>query len=147
MPVSAVSSVALPVSGIHAGFSLGAMDASGNQWVDDVFSVDNVGTSDTQRGQRTDACILIIDSAQSVAKKASWVSMDADGFTLNFTTAGGSPNQGFSLALKGVTAKAGSFSKSTSGAPASQAVSGVGFQPSLVLLSSFQDVAQANPVD
>ncbi len=80
-------------------------------------------------------------------KKASWVSMNSDGFTVDFTTAGGTLNQMFSLALKGVTAKAGSFSKSTSGAPASQSVTGMVFQPSLLLLSSFQDVSQANPVD
>ena len=122
------------------------MDANGNQWADSILSVDDSGTSDTQRGQQTNAGIFAFDSGRSVVKKASWVSMNSDGFTVDFTTAGGTLNQMFSLALKGVTAKAGSFSKSTSGAPASQSVAGMGFQPSLLLLSSFQDVSQANPV-
>ncbi|MBI3741589.1 MAG: hypothetical protein HY257_07525 [Chloroflexi bacterium] len=72
--------------------------------------------------------------------------MDADGFTVNFSTANGSATQIFSLALKGMNAKAGNFSKSTTTPSVSQSVTGVGFQPRVVMLSSFQDVAQANPV-
>jgi hypothetical protein len=45
-----------------------------------------------------------------------------------------------------MNAKAGNFSKSTTPPTASQSVTGLGFQPRVVLLSSFMDVAQANPV-
>ena len=136
----------VPVSTSSAALGLGVMDGSGNQWANTVFASDGAEPSGTQRGQQTDSCILAIGSGLTVAKEASWVSMNADGFTVNFTTAAASTNPMFSLALRGVTAKAGSFAKSTSTAPASQAVSGVGFQPSLLLLSSFQDVAQSVPV-
>jgi hypothetical protein len=71
--------------------------------------------------------------------------MDPDGFTLNFTTiVNATPFQAFSLALKGVQTRVGSLSKA-SGNGASQNVT-TGFQPSAVLLSSVQDVAQASPV-
>ena len=136
-----------PISGTNAGFNLGVMDAVGHQWSDDVLSANASTNSDTQRAQRTDACILAIDAAKSVVKQAAWVSMDPDGFTVNFSVADGTTNPAFSLALKGVRATAGSFSKSTAEATASQSVAGMGFQPSLLMLSSVQDVAQAEGVD
>ena len=44
------------------------------------------------------------------------------------------------------SAKAGSFTKSTGAATASQSVTGVAFRPNVVLLTSVQDVAQTVPV-
>ena len=137
----------LPASIAGAGFGLGAMDADGDQWATTFFTLDNVGTSDTQRGQQTDGAIYAFNNALTVQKKASWVSMDADGFTVNFTNAGSAAAaRVLSLALKGVNVKPGSFLKSTSGAPASQSITGVGFQPSAVLMASFQDITRAGPV-
>ena len=82
-----------------------------------------------------------------MTKKASLVSMDADGFTLNFTTvANANAAQVYSLALFNVNVKAGNFIKTTSGAPVSQAITGTGFAPKAVFFHSFQDVTQANPV-
>src|SRR5207247_531961 len=52
----------------------------------------------------------------------------------------------YSLALSGINLIVGSFAKTTAAAPASQSVGGVGFQPAAVLLASFGDVTQANPV-
>src|SRR5262249_47194519 len=80
--------------------------------------------SDTQRGQQTDACLYGFGAGLVVSKKASFVSMDADGFTVNFTTADTNAGQVVSLALKGVAAKAGSFLKSTTVPPASAFVQG-----------------------
>ncbi len=49
-----------------------------------------------------------------------------------------------SLALKGVNVKPGAFNKTNATpAPVNQAITGVGFQPSMVLLTSFQDVTRA----
>lgn len=134
-----------PASLADATVGWGVMDGSGNQWVDSVYSRSGVNPSDTQRGQQTNAAIFAFTNALAVTKKASFVSMDSDGFTMNFSTANSSASQVFSLALKGMNVKAGNFSKSTASAPASQSVTGVGFSPRVVLLSSFQDVAQANP--
>jgi len=136
----------LPNTVGNGAVGLGAMDASGNQWANAVFVADGSGTSDTQRGQQTDACIYAFSAALSVTKEASFVSMDSDGFTVNFSTANASDSRMLSLAMTGLNVKVGSFSKSTGSAPASQSVTGVGFRNRVVLLSSFQDVAQASPV-
>ena len=48
----------VPASQASAGFGLGVMDADGDQWANAIFSLDGQGTSDTQVGQQTDACIL-----------------------------------------------------------------------------------------
>ncbi len=105
------------------------------------------GTSDTQRGQLTNAAIYSFNNGLTVQKRASWVSMNADGFTLNFSNTGSAAAaRVFSLALKGVNVKPGSFLKTTGAAPAPQAITGVGFRPSLVMLASVQSTASANPV-
>ena len=51
-----------------------------------MFAANGATGGDTQRAQATDAAIFTIDNGLGVTKKASFVSMDADGFTLNFTT-------------------------------------------------------------
>ena len=72
--------------------------------------------------------------------------MNADGFTLNFTNTGSAAAaRVFSLALKGVNVKPGSFLKATAAAPAAQAITGVGFRPSLVMLASVQNTTSATP--
>ena len=109
---------AAPASGTDAHFGLGVMDKSGGQWANAVLSVNGV-PANTQRGQQTNGCLYDLDSALTVQKKASFVSMDADGFTVNFTNATSAlAGQVISLALKGVPSKAGSFLKSsTSSSP------------------------------
>lgn len=118
------------------GVGLGAMDAAGNQWMNTLASADNATTSDTSRYQRTDKCVAYINDSGTVNEEAAFVSMDADGFTTNFTSANGVAVQYISLCLSGLDAKVGNFTKTTDAAPASQAVTGVGFEPGSVLLSS-----------
>ncbi|MEO8521297.1 MAG: hypothetical protein ABI603_08040, partial [Acidobacteriota bacterium] len=138
---------ALPASIANAGFGLGAMDADGDQWASSFLALDNAATSDTQRDQRTDAAIYSFNNSLAVQKKASWVSMDPDGFTVNFSNAtSAAAARVFSLALKGVNVKPGSFNKATGSAPRSQPITGVGFQPGVVLLTSMQDITRAAPV-
>jgi hypothetical protein len=137
---------ALPSSQAHGGFGLGVMDFDGDEWSFANLSRDALGTSDTQRGQRTDASIFSFNQGLVVQKEASWVSMDADGFTMSFSTAGAGAARVFSLALKGVNVKPGSFNKTVAAAPAAQAITGVGFRPSLVMLASVQNTTAATPV-
>lgn len=138
---------ALPANIAGAGFGLGAMDADGDQWSTAFFTVDNSAPTDTQRGQQTDAALYSFNNGLTVQKKASWVSMDADGFTVNFTTAAAGAARVVSLALKGVNVKPGSFLKTTDAAPATQTIAGVGFRPTAVLLTSAQDLTRAAPVN
>ena len=94
------------------------MDKNGGQWAQSVLSMDGSANADTQRGQQTDGCLYAFDAGLVMQKKAAFSSMDAGGFTVNFTNAtSNSAGQVISLALKGVAAKAGSFDKSIS-APA-----------------------------
>ena len=137
---------ALPTNMADGAFGLGVMDFDGDQWAFANWTEDNVGTSDTQRGQLTNAALYSFNNGLTVQKQASWVSMNADGFTLNFTNTGSAlAARVFSLALKGVNVKPGSFLKSTAAAPAPQPITGVGFRPSLVMLASVQNTTQAAP--
>ncbi len=110
-------------------FGMGAMSA-GNQWTASF----GVGT----RSQRTDSCLRDLSTA---AARATFVSMDSDGFTVNWATAPSSAVRTASLCLKGLQANCGSFGKSTGAATASQAVTGVGFAPLGLWLASFMRTA------
>ena len=103
-----------PLSMTNAIRGLGVMDDGLNEWANTDYAVDAVATSDTQRGQQTNGSIYAINNALAVTKKANLVSMDADGFTMNFTTADANPSQVVSLALTGVNVQAGSFLKNGS---------------------------------
>jgi hypothetical protein len=133
--------VAIPNSQSHASFGFGAFDSDGNQWANHFRSVDNQSTSNTQRGQRTDSAYYTFDSGGNVEFRASYSSMDSDGFTLNFATAQTSRQHVASLALSGLDLNVGEFIKSTGGAPAAQSVTGVGFEPDGLFLSGIQAAA------
>ena len=136
-----------PANGPNSGFGLGVMDFGGTQWATEMFAANGMAGGDTQRAQTTDAAIFTIDNGLGVTKKASLVSMDAAGFTLNFSTvSNANAAQVYSLALLGVNVKAGSFLKTTAAAPVSQSITGTGFAPAAVFFHSFQDVTQAAPV-
>lgn len=69
-------------------------------------------------------------SAGAVSWEADFISNDSDGFTIDITTASGSPAIGY-FALTGLTYKIGTATqKTTTGA---QATTGVGFQPEAIL--------------
>jgi hypothetical protein len=95
----------------HGAFGLSVIDARGNQWANAVFSADSSNFNETSRYQRTDKGLVSVGGSQSKTAEAAYVPMDSDGFTINYTTAGTSAGQVFSLALKGVQAYAGNFTK------------------------------------
>ena len=134
-----------PSNDANGGMGFGVMDSAGNQWATSTFST-STNPSDSQRGQQTDATIYTFTNALGVAKEAKFVSMDSDGFTLNYSTANANAGQVFSLVLGGLNFKAGNFTKPTTAAPAAQTITGVGFLPHAVFLHSFQDIARATPV-
>jgi hypothetical protein len=107
-------SAALPSSVAGAAFMLGVMDSDGKQWATAVNSTSGTAPSDTARAQRTDACIEEITGAGTEVTRANWVSMNADGFTVNYSV-NGAQNNVYSLALAGLNLQAGTFSKMTAG--------------------------------
>jgi hypothetical protein len=102
----------------------------------------------TSRAQRTNSAIYMYTDTGSagVTKEATFVSMSSGGFTLNFTTANNNASQVYSLALTGLKAAVGTFSRSTASAPASQPVT-TGFKPGAVLMASYQMATQTAPLN
>lgn len=141
---------ALPASAANALFSLGTMDSSGNQWANGFWSSDGASPSDTQRVQYTNASVAIPTIGLADWLRASYVSMDSDGFTTNFSATGSATARHMmSLCLKVSSlgrAKVGSFSKDTGAAPDPQSVTGVGFTPTGVMLSSIHSAAATAPM-
>jgi len=101
------------------------------------------GTQINEKQQLTDK-IIHTTNGGATFQTADLTSMDADGFTLNWTTVNGA-RQTFALCLKGGRFKVGSFNQPTS--TGNQSVSGVGFTPSGVLLMSWNNASSASLVE
>ncbi len=140
-----------PSSQIQSATGFGVMNAKGEQWALAALAKDEIDPSASSRGQRTDAALVStgLDGSQDpeFSAVASYVGMNADGFTLNFSTVSANHTAGqvASLALRGVDSKLGSFDKST--ATGSQAVTGVGFQPEAIMLASWARTARTDARD
>src|SRR5688572_19137662 len=134
------------VSQAGAFFGFGVMDLSGAQWANGYNSQDAVTPTASKRGQRgSGSAVYMFNTAAADLKNATLVSMDADGFTMNFdANTDGTAAQMYSLARRGVKARAGNFTKNASaGSSIAQAVTGIGFKPAAVLFSSNQNVSSA----
>ncbi len=117
-------------------FGCGAAVASGtgNQWA--IGTAGQGPTNSTHKTtQRTDRCISIGNLTQ-VDTDASFVSMDALGFTITIQTAGGRASVPVGwIAMKGAQFKVGSFNKNTGLAPVSDHIN-LGFAPKAAFLAS-----------
>jgi hypothetical protein len=74
--------------------------------------------------------------------EADFVSFDSDGFTLNYTTAGGSADVFYYLALRGPQFKVSSFNQATT--TGNQSLTGAGFTPKASIMVSANDVSGNN---
>jgi len=110
-------------------------------------SRDNIANNLQKRWQqRNNAAILVLNPGTSPPASyavADFVSLDANGFTVNKTTAPAAATPIFYLALKGGRYNVGSFNQ-RNGAGA-QAIVGVGFEPQEIMLASFNLVALGAP--
>lgn len=76
----------------------------------------------------------------AVLREATLVSLDVDGFTLNFTTVTASPNATIlAFCMKGAQFSAGSFLQPT--APGNLSITGSAFQPTGLLVSSVLNIS------
>lgn len=126
-----------------AVYGLGFATSSTNQVCTATVSKDAVATKSTKRYQRGDntACFALIDNVTTTSKalEGSFVSMDSDGFTINWTTvaAAGASKIISYIAINGGSYKCGAITAPVSGtAPVSQATTGVGFQPTGLIMAS-----------
>ncbi len=65
-----------PFNQTSAHFGMGAMTSAGNQWANMVRTIDGAGTTETNRGQQTDAAIYMFGAGVGLLKEASFVSMN-----------------------------------------------------------------------
>jgi hypothetical protein len=139
------SITALGTSVLGSRMRIGAMDARGNQWAISHSSEDSTGVAntDTERTLVSDAC-LIGTSTNTLRFKASFVSMDADGYTVNFSTAPATAGVVVALALRNLSASVGVTTKPTGGAPATHAITGRNHRPKAVLLAGVQNTSSAS---
>lgn len=91
--------------------------------------------------QRTNEIIGAVANAGALDSEADLTSLDSDGFTLNWSTAS-SAVYVFYIALKGGKFAIGSFNQPTSNG--SQAITGVGFQPTGLILTSDNQAASTS---
>lgn len=87
----------------------------------------SISPTQTAVYQRTDKALSVISSTSDVLIEADHVSMDADGFTLNFPTVGAGGELVPFLALKGGNYFVGSDTQKTS--TGTKAKTGIGFTP------------------
>lgn len=123
-------------------FGLGFAKNSSEQVALAQAGADNTGNNlDKRWRQRTDSCILSLTLANPPAQDAivSFVSMDADGFTINISDPPATPHAIFYLAIKGGQHKVGAFNQPT--ANGAQTISGTGFKGLMALFGSFNLVA------
>jgi hypothetical protein len=134
------SSNILPIfngGGVH--FGVGAFDAAGRQWWTYIANADIANTSDTARYMSTSKCLAgigysVLQVLGAVEGECSFVSMNANGFTINIDTVLGGQRKFGYLALRGLRARVGNFV--TPAVPGTSTITEPGFRPAAVLLSS-----------
>lgn len=127
-------------SATDARLSIGFGTAS-EQAVSTVVSLNN-GTSDTSRGQRTDKIVLGASPNQATFISGGLVSLDANGFTINWTTVPGTSRRIFALCLKGGNYKVGSDTQKTS--TGLKATTGMSFTPAGAWMQSVSSTTSAS---
>lgn len=125
---------AYPISHAHAHGGFGAMNKHGQQWSNGTLTLDAVNPSSAARAQQPDSCI-VSTGATSIDAEGKFLSMDADGFTMNFSAANYARNV-MSLCLKGVSSKVGVLFKNEGTVPYVQSISRLGFKPKGIFTSS-----------
>jgi hypothetical protein len=101
----------------------------------------NLNNSNPQGAKRRQSTQRIV-STTTTFTEADFVSFDSDGFTLNFTTAGGAADVFYYLAIRGPQVKVTSFNQATS--TGNQSITGAGFTPKAAIMISANDVSANN---
>ena len=111
-------------------------------------SRDNITNNLQKRWQqRTDSVILLLDPTNSPPSQdaiADFVSLNADGFTINISNRPAASTPIFYLAIKGGNHSVGAFNQR--GSVGTQSIAGAGFKPEELVLASFNLVAQTGIV-
>lgn len=125
-------------------YGMGCFNTQGEQATFACMTMHNASPTDTARYQRTNKCLALFSSTSSttLTHEATVVSMDVDGFTLNYTTASVANKRVAYMAIKGGKCKISSFTSPITGAvPVSQSTTTVGFQPRGMMYMTVGNVA------
>lgn len=134
------------VSNNNSCYSFGAFDASGNQWAMGVGLQNGQATMNNRRTFRVNRCVAVPSAGSNIYEsEASFVSMDVDGFTINWSDAPGAGYLVGYLAMAGGQWKVGNITQKTS--TGTQAYTGVGFQPAGVMFGSHCDTDTSSVID
>lgn len=135
--LAAGADTVMPTAANTSSIAFGVMNKHGQQWANHIQQTNNVTPTATDRLQQTDACLVYGDEAESTREQAAFASMDADGFTLGFSTIiGASAYQRISLCLKGPSSKISSFRRVTSTISLTETIARLGFTPKAVLTTN-----------
>ena len=124
----------------HIGFAISSTQRGAMSYT----AQDAVNPSNVSRYQRTDKAIALTSYGEVLVHEADFVSQDADGFTINWTSANTAARKYYALCLKGGQYKVGAFNQAT--ATGNQSITGVGFQGSALLLASFNAAATTSSI-
>jgi len=134
-----------PQLGSGGIFGIGWADVDESQAGFVLHDPDAQAVTENANIQLTDSMVLdIAPDASGPFRKILLDSYDADGFTLLYTANFAQANPMVYFAIRGVRIKAGAFNKSTGAAPVSQGITGMGFEPTGLLLSSGQKATSAS---
>lgn len=129
----------------NSQYSFGVMTPTA-QWSTATKSQNAQTTMNTSRAFSNTRCFTMVASASNIVfQDMSFVSMDSDGFTFNINTAGGLAILIGYMAFKGGQWKVGTETQKTS--TGTKATTGVGFQPSGLILASVCDTQTAGTAD
>lgn len=119
-----------------ANIWLGVANRALEQWVSTINCITGANPTDATSDFSTTSCILTHTTASAVLFQASIVSIDNNGFTLNFTTAPATSRRIYYLAVQAKDAqfKIGTFTNAA--ATGNQSFTGVGFQPEHIFVST-----------
>jgi hypothetical protein len=118
-----------------ASFNLGAMTATA-QWAAAMNQSDGAAIPDSARYFRADRALHMVASNTGADHFARFVSLDADGFTLDVDDAPAATREYFSICMKGVNVAVGATAKPTGAAPATLTISGLSFTPKALLFAT-----------
>ncbi len=140
------TTAAVDTSGAAGVFVLGGFDGGGGDFALGMNSQDAQASSNSMSRWRNGPITSLSTSTGTEGYYGTLVSFDSDGCTINVTenTPPTADDRVFFLFLRGVGLKAGKFAKSTGAAPASQAITGLGFKPVAVQLYSLNTASMTD---
>ena len=124
-------------SQVDSEFFFGAATSSTSRYVSGYLTDDGVTTTTVGCHQTDALCIRTISGAGTVLSAADFVSMDANGFTVNWSTADATARVVNYLALGGTDlTNSNNGSQVTSGSTGNVGYTPYSFQPKVLLLSN-----------